>query len=126
MAVPYQLPRGDPGRGESHPVDDVVQAAFQHLQQDLARDALPPAGLLERLAKLGFQKTVVPPDLLFFPELHAVFGKFLPPRLSVLTGRVGLFLNRALGGQTARTFEEQFLPLPAAYFANGSRVPCHE
>jgi hypothetical protein len=47
VAVADELARLRPRRREAQPVDDVVEPALEHLQQQLARDALLPIGRLE-------------------------------------------------------------------------------
>src|SRR5262249_24290224 len=111
-------------RGEAEPVDDVVEAAIQALQQHLAGDPLAARRLLEGQAELVLQNAVDPLDLLLLAQLHAVALQ-LDATLAVLSGREIALLDRALLGEAAVALQAQLHPLPAAEPADGASDSRH-
>ena len=58
--------------GNTHAVDDVVQALFEHREHVLTGDALFLDGLLVKVAELAFENAVVAACFLLFAKLQAV------------------------------------------------------
>ena len=80
------------GPGDAGPVDDVVQPAFQDLQQ-LVTGLAGTAGRFGVVAaELLLHDAVGEAGLLLLLQLLAVFA-FLDPRAAVLAGRVGTLLE---------------------------------
>src|SRR6202012_85448 len=93
VAVADQLTGHPPGPGDAGPVDDVVQPAFQDLQQ-LVTGLAGTAGRLGVVpAELLLHDAVGEAGLLLLLQLLAVFA-LLDPRAAVLAGRVGALLER--------------------------------
>src|SRR5690625_3716472 len=69
---------------EPHSINDVVQTAFQQLQQVLTSGAFAPRSEFVIAVKLLFHDAVGAANLLLLPQLHAVFGKS-SPTLAVLS-----------------------------------------
>ena len=67
-----ELPRFGARRAEAHPVDDVVEARLEQLQQVLAGRALAARGLGEVAAELALEHAVDAAQLLLFAQLVAV------------------------------------------------------
>jgi hypothetical protein len=113
MAMIDQLTRFSPRAPEPHPVNHVVEAAFQQLQQVLPGHSLAPVGLFKVAAKLALQDPVDPFGLLLLPQLLTVLGKFLAG-LPVLSRRVTFPGHTAFISVTAITFQVEFISFAAA------------
>src|SRR5262249_31595824 len=111
-----ELPRLVARAPEAEPVDDVVEAPLQLLEQDLARDALLLGRAVEGEGELALHEAVQPLRLLLLAELEAVALQLaLDPRaLAVLAGGVVALLDRALLGEAAIALEEELHALAAA------------
>jgi len=88
MPVRNQLPRRGQGGREPKAVDDVVQAAFQELQEALACPPPRLARFVEVAPQLALLDPVDRLELLFFQDLPAVLGHAPADPVSVLTRRV--------------------------------------
>src|SRR5690606_38814601 len=73
--VAHQLARLVTSRSEAHPIDDVVEPAFQHLQQVRAGRARTARGLDVVVAELALQHAVHAAQLQLFAQLRAVVGQ---------------------------------------------------
>src|SRR5205085_9363393 len=100
VAVEDELARLAPGGGEAEAHEHVVEAALEHPQQVLARDAGLARCLLVVDPELLLEHAVVAPRLLLFAKLYPVLALLLAPA-AVLTRRVGAALDAALVGQAA-------------------------
>src|SRR4051794_13794772 len=103
---------------ESETVDNVIESAFQLLQQDFAGDALGLGGLLEVVAELAFLREVHALGLLLFTQLETVTYDLRLAIFAVLTGREVALFDRALVGEALCAFKEQLLSFAAAKSAN--------
>ncbi|CFR82629.1 Uncharacterised protein [Mycobacterium tuberculosis] len=92
MPVADQLASHPPGARQPGTVDDVVQPAFEDLQQFFTRLAGLPHGLFVVAAELLFHYAVCETGLLLLLQLKQIFA-FLDPRATVLAGRVGTLLE---------------------------------
>src|SRR5467141_3438948 len=126
VAVPHQLARLPARHGKAHPIDEIIEAAFQCDEQRLTRHARLLEHAVEDVAELALREPVDPLDLLFLAELALILGRLAPPprRLTMLAWRVGAPLHRALLGETARPLEEQLRPLATAQLAGRPGVAC--
>ena len=86
VAVANHLAGLRAGGAEAHAVNDVVQAALQHVEHVLAGDALHAAGLLEQIAELVFEQLIIAAGLLLFAKLQAVADDLRLAILAVLAG----------------------------------------
>src|SRR5262245_56599318 len=125
VSVAHELPRLRTRGGEAEPVDDVVEATLEQLQQRDAGDAAGPLGRLEIAAELIFEHAVDALDLLLLTKLQAVAGELRLPRLAMLPGREVALLDRALLGVAALTLEEQLHRLTAAPTADRTDITSH-
>ncbi len=116
--------RGSAG-GKTGPEDDIVQPAFQELQQELARQTALSRRPFTVNPELLFQDTVNAPKLLLFPELKRIIRYFRPP-LAVLTGRVVPALDRTFGRVAPLAFEIELLAFSSAKLTTWSRISCHQ
>src|SRR5688572_28800650 len=119
VAVAHELARRAARRREAEPEHDVVEPPLQHLQQELARDALGLARLGERVPELALEQAIDAARLLLLAQLLAVVRLLRAPALAVLAGGVAAALERALVGEAARALQEQLHPLTPAEPASG-------
>src|SRR5215208_6817951 len=106
VRVAHQLARLVAAAGQAAPVDHVVEACLQQLEQRLAGDALP-AGRLDVVdVELLLEHAVDAAGLLLLPQLQVVLA-LLEPAAAVLAGRVGSLLHRALGALALGALEEE-------------------
>src|SRR5262249_56886397 len=77
--MPHQLARHVTALGEAGPVDHVVEAALQDLEQVLAGLAAPAGGLLVVVVELPLEDAVHPAGLLLYPDLAEVLALLHPP-----------------------------------------------
>src|SRR5512143_918334 len=125
VTVPHQLAGLVPVHGEPEPVDHVVEAPLEHLEQDLARDALRFGGLLEVVAELPLEDAVHPARLLLLAQLHAVVGLLDAAALAVLARGVRAALDGALVGVAARALEVELHARTPAHPAPGILIDRH-
>src|SRR6476661_5952662 len=125
MAVANELPRLRPRRGQPEPVDDVVEAAFEQLQQRLAGDPARPVRHLEIAAELVLQHAVDSLDLLLLAQLQTVAHELRLPQLAVLSRRQVALLNRALLRIAALPLQEELHAFAPAQPADRTDVTCH-
>src|SRR5215469_438754 len=111
--------------GEAGPVDDVVEAALQDLQEGLAGPAGAPGGLLVVTLELLLEHAVDAPRLLLLPDLDQVLAVLLPVA-AVLARRVRPDLDRALRRVALGALEEQLDLLAAAKLAIRPCVTSHK
>ena len=124
VAVLDQLARHVPALGEAGPVDDVVEAALQDLEQVVAGLAALAGGLFVVVAELLLQHAVDAPRPLLLPDLEQVLA--LPgPVPAVLARRVGPDLDRALRRVALGTLEEELHLLAPAQLAVRAGVSSH-
>src|SRR2546422_4547777 len=128
VAVPHQLARLPARHGKAHPIDEIIEAAFQCDEQRLTGHAGLLEHVIENVPELPLREPVDPLDLLFLAQLALIVRRLAPPprRLTMLAWRVGAPLHRALLGETARPFEEQLRPLATAQLAGRPGVTCHD
>ena len=113
-----------PGRGEAHPVDDVVEAQLEEPEEALAGHARAVLGVDEVVPELALEDAVDAADLLLLAQLHAVLAD-LAAADAVLAGRRRAALEGALLRVAARALQEELRALPAAEAADGSGVSGH-
>src|SRR5215217_5927670 len=106
VRVAHQLARLVAAPGQAAPVDHVVEARLQQLEQRLAGDALPAGRLDVVVVELLLEHAVDAAGLLLLPELQVVLA-LLEPAAAVLAGRVGALLHRALGALALGALEEE-------------------
>src|SRR5512133_789430 len=106
VRVAHQLTRLVAAPGQAAPVDHVVEARLQQLEQRLAGDALPAGRLDVVVVELLLEHAVDAAGLLLLPELQVVLA-LLEPAAAVLAGRVGALLHRALGALALGALEEE-------------------
>src|SRR5207253_7866410 len=112
-AVAHELARLRPRAREAEPVDDVVEAGLQHLQEVLPGDARALCGLLVVVPELLLEQAVVPARLLLLAQLQQILGLLDPPA-SVLARRVAAPLDRALVSEALLRLEEELHAFSAA------------
>src|ERR1700760_2937198 len=113
-----------PALGEAGPVDHVVQAALQDLEQVVAGTAVAAGGLDVVVVELPLQHPVHPASLLLLADLQEVFA-LLGAVTAVLARRVRPDLNRALRRVALRALQEQLHLLAAATLAVRASVSSH-
>src|SRR5690606_29587642 len=96
MLVQHELTRSPAGGCNSEAVHEVIQTALQHLQQDLAGNALLSRSVDEHLRKLALEQSVDVLGLLLFRELYRVLRLLAFPAPTVLPRRIALFLQRLI------------------------------
>src|SRR5690606_26647597 len=90
VAVVHELTSLGPGGGEAGPVHDVVEATLEHLEHELAGDALAAVRVLVEVAELALGQAVGEAGLLLLLQLGEVLGGLAPATAAaVLAGRVG-------------------------------------
>src|SRR5947199_4907190 len=104
MTVADYLARLPPRRGESQPVNDIIQPALQLLQEQFTGDTGLARGLLKVVAELGFQGEIHALGLLLFPELQTVADDFGLAVLAMLAGSKVALFHRALIRETLGPF----------------------
>ena len=122
--MPHQLACHVTALGEAGPVDHVVEAALQDLEQVLAGLAALARRLLVVVVELPLQDPVHPAGLLLLPDLEQVLA-LLRPVAAVLTGRVGPELYGALGRVALGALQVQLHLLAAAELAVRTGVSSH-
>src|SRR3954468_20146955 len=93
VAVHDELTRVPTGTGEPGPVDHVVEAALEELQEVVTGLAGTPAGLGVVVVELLLEHAVGEAGLLLLPQLEEVLA-LLDAATAVLPGRVGATLVR--------------------------------
>jgi hypothetical protein len=111
--------------GEAQPIDHVVQAALQHLQEVLAGDPLHADGLEVVATELPLGEAVDALHLLLLAQLQAVVGDLAPAGLAVLTRGVRAPLVAALVGVAAVALQEELHVFAPAKAANRTGVFRH-
>src|SRR5215472_3268425 len=124
VPVAHELAGHVTALGEAGPVDHVVEAALQQLQQGLAGPAAGPGGFLVVVAELLLQDAVDAAGLLLLPDLQQVVV-LLRPVPAVLARRVGPDLDRALRRVALGALQEQLGLLAAAEPAVRTGVSSH-
>ena len=118
-----ELARLSPGRRKAHAIDDVVEAAFQHLEQGLARGTRTTGGLLVVVAKLTLKHTIHATQLLLLSQLDAVPGQ---PRLALALDAARGRLELALGFKRPdAALQEQVSAFATRQLALGTEVTSH-
>src|SRR5215470_14825166 len=125
VPVPDDLAGHVPALRETGPVDHVVQAPLQHLQQGLAGPAAGAGGFLVVVVELLLEDPVDPLGLLLLADLEQVVV-LLGPVAAVLTRRVGPDLDGALRRVALGALQEQLGLLAAAALAVGAGVSSHD
>ena len=94
MAVRNELAGSCTRRGDTQAVNNIVQAAFEQLQQVLARDTAHTRSLVVGACELLFEQAVRILCLLLLAQLRAVLRHLLAlARQTVLSGRKVAFLK---------------------------------
>src|SRR6056297_233074 len=120
--VAHELARFGAGGCKTHPVADIVQAAFEQLQQVLTSGALLLGGPLVIVAELPFEHAVHPAQLLLFAQLQAVVGN----ARATLRRPAGRHLEFALGlKRPDAALQEQVGALATGELALRSQVSSH-
>src|SRR5689334_15200128 len=97
MPVRYELPRGEGGDREFHPVDHGVEPTLQQFDQVLRRIALAADRFVViALELLLADIAVVALELLLGHQLHAEIGRLFAP-LTVLAGAIFALGDRGFG-----------------------------
>jgi hypothetical protein len=122
--VTDDLPRLGARRAEAHAVRQIVEPAFQPLQQRFAGNAAAARRMIIAGAELPLEQTVDTAQLLLFTQLHAVAGQ-AAVALAVLSRRIIAPLDRTLVGKTLLALEEQFFALTAALTALRVKISRH-
>lgn len=112
------------GSPEPHTVDDVIKPSLEDLQQGFARHPATPASSLKISAELTLQHTVVPPKLLFLPQLQAVL-RLLSATDTMLSRRSRPPSDWALVGIALGTLEIKLNALAPALPAGWADAPSH-
>src|SRR5436305_9992769 len=105
VAVQDQLPSLAPGGSEAEPHEHVVEAAFQHPEEVLARDPRLARRLLVVDAELLLEHAVVATRLLLLAQLDPVLALLLAAA-AVPAGRIRAPLDAAFVGETALALQE--------------------
>ncbi len=79
----HELPRLGPAHRQVYAVHDVVEAAFQQLQERLTGLSRDARGLPEVVLELRFEDAVIAAHLLLLAQLTAVFANLLTARLAL-------------------------------------------
>src|SRR5271170_646963 len=124
VAVQHQLPGLRPRSAYAHPVDHVVQTAFEHHHQVRARGAFLAFRLFEIVAELAFQQPVGALHLLLLAQLHAVAHHLRFAGLAMLSRNEVALFNRALFCKTPQAFQKEFLPFSSAQPADRFTMSC--
>ena len=75
---------------DAEAIDDVVEAAFQELEEDFTRDTLRALSLFEEVAELTLEYAIGVLRLLLFLELDAIFARLTTAVVAVLSRRIVL------------------------------------
>jgi hypothetical protein len=97
----------------------------EHLEQQLAGDALLPVGRLEIAAELALEHTVGALHLLLLAQLDAVAHHLGPARPAVLPRRHIALLNGALVAVAALPLQEELHAFAPAQPAHGTDISSH-
>src|SRR3954452_24179100 len=125
VTVANQLARFRVIGGEAEPVDDVVEAPLEELQQVLTGDALHADRLVVVAAELPLGEAVDALHLLLLAQLRTVVRQLAAARLALLAGGVSPALVPAPVRVGAVPREEQLHVFAPAEPANRSRVISH-
>ena len=87
MAVKDELTGCGAGRGDAQTVDDVVETAFEKLEQNLTGDAFCRGGFVEEVAELTLENSVGIFGFLLFAQLSAILRGFAATVGAMLSGR---------------------------------------
>jgi hypothetical protein len=118
MAVRDELAGRRARRREAQAEDDVVQAAFAHLEQDVSGVPLLGAGSLVELVELLLTHPVDEFGLLLLAKLRAIVGDFPAALCTVDSGRIRATFKHLVGA-------EDWLTEAARYFGFGTDVATH-
>jgi hypothetical protein len=110
----YQLPRLAPRLREPEAEDNVVETAFQLLQEQFAGYTLRARGFLKVVAELALEGEIDALGFLFFSQLETVANDLGFTILPMLSGSKVALLDRTLIAEAFRAFEEQLHALAAA------------
>jgi hypothetical protein len=121
VTVLDKLPRLSARFGHSHPIDHVIQPAFQNRQEHPTGQPFAALSDFKVTPELLFQDTINAARFLLFSQLQTIVGRAASlelPRLAMLAWRVRALFDCALGRQAATAFQEQFLAFPATQFTH--------
>src|SRR5712691_962737 len=124
MPVIDDLARHVTALGEACPVDDVVEARLQDLEQDLAGLPALAGGFLVVVVELPLEDSVDAAGLLLLPDLKQVLA-LLRPVPAMLARRIRPDLDGALRRVALRALQEQLGLLTAAALAVRTCVSSH-
>ena len=114
VPVTHQLARLAPGNAEAKTVDDIVEAAFELLEQLFAGHTFRSSSILEVVAELAFLGEVNALGFLLFAQLQAIAYNLGLLVFPVLSGSVVTLLNRTLIAEALGALEEELDAFPAA------------
>ena len=106
--------------GEAEAIDDVVEAALQHLEKDFAGDAAAAGGLFKEPAELLFEHAVLIPEFLLFREGDGIVGELLASAAGTVLAGSEAAAFKGFGGSEDRDSEA------AADLVFGACVACHK
>src|SRR5258708_7869152 len=113
VPVTYQLARLAAGNAEPEPVDNVVQAPLERLEQLRTRHTFGFDRVLEVIPELAFLGEVDAFGFLFFAQLQTVAYNFGLLVFPVLSGSEVAFFNRTLVAEALGAFQEELDAFPA-------------
>ena len=90
VLVAHQLTGSSTRRSDTQTEYNIVQTAFEQLQQDFAGNTFQCSCLLKQVTELFFQYTVSIFSFLLLTKLHTVFRSLSLSRVTVLSGRIVL------------------------------------
>src|SRR5690625_4255451 len=93
VSMAHELTRLTAGVGDAEPVHDIVETAFEQLQEHCSRGAFPAVGFLEQVVELLFAHVVEEAQLLLFPQSDTVVTDAAAAALTVLPRRVRTALH---------------------------------
>lgn len=86
VLVEHELARSGASRSEAEAIDNVIEAAFEELEEHLTCNTFSAFSLLKEIAELTFEHTVSVLSFLFFAQLSAILRSFLSAILTMLAG----------------------------------------
>jgi len=108
-----------------HPIDNIVQPAFQQNKEVLASLPRHCQRLLKSIAELCFLQAIRALQRLFFSQLSRIFRLFASSRLRRFPRGKPFFVYWAFVALAAITFKKELLLLNAAKPAYRSSISCH-
>src|SRR5690606_37956461 len=122
--VVYQLTRFSASGAEAHAVYNVVEAAFQQLNQGLACVATATLSFSKVFSELLFQNAIHALEFLLFTELNTVIGCACTRSTAMLAG-LGFELALRIE-RTASALQKEIGTLATREFAFRSNITCQD